>query len=166
MSKKTFYIILIVLAGLLIIGSLVWYFFFRPSAPAAVPQSAGFTLPGQETATGNLAPISEGPVIAAHFSGENILFYDLSGKIWQFGNGEQKPVMMDQAAVENPAEAIWSASEKNIVKTGLNQSDIRYIFSDFGKKILTNLKAGIKSVVFSPDAKKIIYQISVFVICH
>ncbi|MDO8743296.1 MAG: WD40 repeat domain-containing protein [Candidatus Azambacteria bacterium] len=161
MTKKTFYIILMVLAGLLIIGGLVWYFFFRPTASPA-PQGAGFTLPGQETAAGGMTPISEGPIIAAHFSGEDILFYDISGKIWQFGNGYQKPIMIDQAAVENPAEIIWSVSEKNIVKTGLNQSDIRYVFSDFGKKILVNLKTGIKSVVFSPDAKKIIYQIADF----
>jgi len=150
MSKKTFYTILIVLTGLLIIGGLVWYFFFKPLTPAAAPEGPGFTAPGQEAAKKWL-PISENKVISAHFIRDAILFYDFSGQLWQFKNGDSKPTPIDQTAIENPAEIIWSINEKNVVKTGLDQSDSHYIFSDFSKKIFTNLKTGIKSAVFSPD---------------
>lgn len=159
MSKKTFYIILTILAGLIIIGGLIWYFIFKPSAPATPPEGPGFTAPGQKTSKG-WAPISESLVIAAHFSDDEILFYDFSGLLWQFKNGDSRPTLIDQMATQNPAEIIWGASGKNIVKSGLNQSDVSYIFSDFGKKIFTNLRANIKSVVFSPDGGKIAYYLS------
>ena len=160
MSKKTFYIILIILAGLLIIAGLVWYFLFKSSAPAVSPESAGFTTPGQKTTKG-WRPLSEGPVIAAHFiSDDSILFYDFSGNLWQFKTGDSKPTSIGQMAVENPAEIIWSISEKNIIKTGLNQTDAGYAFSDFNKKTFTNLRVNIKSVVFSPDGGKIAYYLS------
>ncbi|MEK9170850.1 MAG: hypothetical protein AAB789_00850, partial [Patescibacteria group bacterium] len=78
MSKKTFYIILLIIAGLIIIGGLIWYFIFKPSPiPTTAPQGAGFTLPGQETATGKLLQISENRIVSAHFSDDDtILFYD------------------------------------------------------------------------------------------
>ena len=161
MPKKTFYIILIILAGLLIVGGIIWYFLFNSSAPATSPEGPGFTAPGQETSKG-WVPISGGPVISAHFSDDSILFYDFSGNLWQFKNDGSKPISTGQTIVESPAEVIWSTNEKNIVKTGSDRSDIRYIFSDFGGKIFTDLETGIKSVVFSPDAKKIAYQISDF----
>ena len=160
MSKKTFYIILAILAGLLVIGGLIWYFFFRSSAPATAPQSAGFTSPGQAVVSEILVPISDGPVIAAHFNGDNFLFYDFSGWFWRVSGGDLRPAQVTQPAIEKPADIIWSSTEKNIIKTGLNQSDIRYVFSDFGETILTNLKSGIKSAAFSPDAKKIAYYFS------
>lgn len=125
MSKKTFYIILIAIAGILIIGGLIWYFFFRPPAPAVSPQVAGFTAPGQKTAIKNLTPISEIMVIFARFSGDDILFYDFSGKFWQYKKGDSKPAPIEQSAVENPDK---------ITET--------------------------ESAVFSPDNKKIVYQIS------
>ena len=160
MSKKTFYIILIILVGLIIIGGLIWYFLFNSSAPVKSPEGPGFTTPGQEAAKG-WQPISEGPVISAHFSDDDlILFYDFSGNLWQFKNGDQKPTLLDQAAIENPTEAIWSMSGKNIVKAGLNQLGASYAFSDFSKKIFTNLRADIKSIVFSPDGGKIAYYLS------
>ncbi len=160
MSKKTFYIILIIIAGLIIIGGLIWYFIFNSSAPATSPEGPGFTTPGQETAKGWI-PISEGPVISAHFiSDDSILFYDFSGQLWQFKTGDSEPTLIDQTVIENPAEIIWSINEKNIVKAGLNQSDASYAFSDFSKKIFTNLRANIKSTVFSPDGSKIAYYLS------
>ncbi|MCX6813992.1 MAG: hypothetical protein NT078_02170, partial [Candidatus Azambacteria bacterium] len=159
MNKKTFYIIIIVLAGLVIIGGLIWYFIFKSSTPTASLEGPGFTTPGEKTSKG-WTPISENRVISAHFSDDNtILFYDFSGQLWQFKNGDSKPIMIEQTAIENPAETIWSTSGGNIVKTGLDQLDTHYIFSDFSKKIIANLKTGIKSIVFSPDVKKIIYQI-------
>jgi len=158
MPKKTFYIILIIIAGLLIIGGLLWYFLFKPPAPA--PESAGFTAPGRETAKQGL-PLSESPAIAAHFIGDgSILFYDFAGNLWQFKIGDSKPAMTDQTAIENPAEIIWSINGTNIVKSGSNQSDIGYMFSDFSKKILVNLRTNIKSAVFSPDGSKIAYYLS------
>lgn len=161
MPKKNFYIILTALVGLIIIGGLIWYFIFKPSMPAAPPQSAGFTTPNQEIVAGKLTTISENRVVSAHFGGDDtILFYDFSGQLWRFKNGDLKPTLIDQTAVKNPAEIIWGTSGKNIVKSGLNQSDIGYLFSDFNKKILTNLRANIKSAVFSPDGTKIAYYLS------
>jgi len=158
MSKKTFYIILIILAGLLVIGGLIWYFFFKSPAPP-VAGGAGFTLPGQETAAG-LIPISEGPVVSAHFVGDDILFYDFSGQFWQLKSRELKSAPLSQPPAENPADIIWSSTEKNIIKTGFYQSEIGYFLSDINKNILSILKPDIKSMAFSPDAKKIIYYVS------
>jgi len=160
MSKRTFYIILIILAGLIIIGGLIWYFIFNSSAPTLSPEGPGFTTPNQESLK-KWTQISEGSVIAAHFiSDDSILFYDFSGNLWQFKNGDPKPTLIDQMAIENPAETIWSINGGNIIKTGSNQSDIGYAFSDFSKKIFTNLRANIKSIVFSPDGSKIAYYLS------
>ncbi len=125
MSKKTFYIILIALVGLLIVGSLIWYFFSKPSTPstpATTTDGAGFTLPGQKTAA-SLVPISEGLVVSAYFVGDDIFFYDFLEQLWQLKNGELKPSLSAQ------------------------QTD-------------KNQKPGVKSVAFSPDAKKITYYIS------
>ncbi len=101
MSKRTFYIILVILAGLLVVGGLIWYFFYKPSAPATTTDSAGFTLPGQETAAG-LAPISDELVVSARFVGDVLLFYDFSGQLWQLKSGELKPSLSDQRVNENP----------------------------------------------------------------
>lgn len=140
-------IIILVSAGL---AALIWYFIFKPSTPAISPEGPGFTAPGQETSKG-WALISESRVISAHFNDDNlILFYDFSGNLWQFKDGGSKPTLIDQIAIENPAEVIWSIGGKNIVKAGLDQSDARYV----------NLRANIKSVVFSPDGNKIAYYLS------
>ncbi len=161
MSKKTFYIILIILTGLIIIGGLIWYFIFKfkSPAPATPPEGPGFTTPSMEAPEG-WTSISQNLVISAHFSDDSILFYDFSGNLWQFKNGDSKPTLIDQMTIENPAETIWSINGKNIVKTGSNQSDIGYAFSDFSKKIFINLRANIKSMVFSPDGSKIAYYLS------
>lgn len=160
MPKKTFYIILIILAGFIIIGGLIWYFVFNSSTPTASPQGPEFIAPDRE-ASKEREPISENRVISAHFSDDDsILFYDFSGNLWQFKNGDSKPTLTDQIAIENPAETIWSISGENIVKSGLNQSDISHVFLDFNKKIFINLRANIKSVVFSPDGGKIAYYLS------
>ena len=158
MSKKTFYIILIILAGLIVIGGLIWYLFFRPSVPVA-PGIAEFTVPGQETAAG-LLPIREGPVVSARFTGDDILFYDFSGQLWRMKNSELKPAPLSQSLAENPADVIWSSIEKNIIKTGFYQSGISYFYSDINANNFLSLKSEIKSAAFSPDAKKIVYYIS------
>lgn len=121
MSKKTFYIILIALGGLIVVGGLIWYLFFEPSAPAA-PGSAEFTTPGQK-ATAGLSPISEGPVVSARFVGDDILFYDFSGQLWQLKSGDLKPSLS-------------------------------------ARQTAPNANPGIKSIISSPDAKKIAYYIS------
>ena len=102
MSKKTFYIILIALVGLFIVGGLIWYFFSKPSIPSepATTDSAGFTFPGQET-TADLVPVSDNFVISARFAGDVLLFYDFSGQLWQLKNGESKPELSTQQTNEN-----------------------------------------------------------------
>lgn len=159
MTKKILYITLIII-GIVIIGWLAWYLIFKPS-PVTTPESAGFTTSEEEAAAKKLSRISGAPVISAHFNNDNsISFYDLSGKLWQSKIGDSQPMPTDQSAIKNPADAIWSASGMNIVKAGLNQLDIDYIFSNFNKKISADLRADIKSIAFSPDESKIAYYVS------
>ncbi len=162
MPKKTIYIILITVTGLLIIGGLAWYFIFRGQPRQAAPtEEAGFTVPGGTTAPKKLNAVSGSPVVSAHFnSGQSaIMFYDFSGQLWQLNNGEIKASAVSQSPIGSLAEIIWSANLKNIVKTGMSQSDAQYIYSDFTKNMTANLKAGIRSLAFSPDAGKITYYI-------
>ncbi len=107
MSKKTFYIILIILSGVIIIGGLIWYFMLRPEEVVAPSSSIDFTVPGQIKNDAKLKVISEGPVISLRQSGEAILFYDFSGQLWQLNQGESKPMLSNQAPIENLAEIIW-----------------------------------------------------------
>ncbi len=119
MSKKTFYTILIIITGIIIIGGLIWYFMLRPEKAAAPVSGVDFTVPGQIKSTTNLKVISEGPVISLRQNGEVILFYDFSGQLWQLNQGESKPVLSNQAPIENLTEIIWpkviSADGKKIV---------------------------------------------------
>ena len=46
MSKKTFYIILTALIGIIIIGGIIWYFMLKPKE-AAPAGGIDFTVPGQ-----------------------------------------------------------------------------------------------------------------------
>ncbi len=160
MAKKTFYIILITLAGLLIIGGLIWYLFFKPSQPAPVSGGADFTTPGK-IAAGKLRAISDGPVISAIYNPaqDMVFFYDFSGQLWQSVNGEAS-TLIDQPLISNSAEVTWSKNLKNIVKSSANQSDINYTFSDFTKRMTASLKSNIKSLAFSPDSAKIVYQLA------
>lgn len=162
MSKKTFYTILIIIGSLIIIGGLIWYFVFNGNQPAAIPSPGGtnFTVPGQNQAGNKWKQISDGPVISAHYSDNTILFYDYSGELWQLLSGETKGSALSQSPVNNIAEIVWSNSLKSIIKSGTNQSDVNYLSSDISSKSVSNLKSGIKAIAFSPDSKKIIYQIA------
>lgn len=129
MSKKTFYLILIIVAGLLIIGGLIWYFIFKPSTPLAPASSVDFTVPDQVKNGAKIKALSKGPVISARLDGYGILwYYDYSGRLWQFSgdgtieyNDSGDPIVVDQPPIENLLEIIWPK-------------------------------------VFSPDGKKIVYQ--------
>jgi len=125
------------------------------------PPGANFTINGQPVTTNEskLKTISNGPVIAAKLSGETLLFYDFSGQLWQIPVGATNPVAVDQTSISNPADIVWSLDLRNIVKSGSEQNDTKYIFSDFTTKTLVNLKSGIKSLAFSLDGKKIVYYI-------
>ncbi|MBI2635084.1 MAG: hypothetical protein HYW79_00890 [Parcubacteria group bacterium] len=158
MSKKTLYIILIVIGSLILIGGLIWYFLLRQTE--TLPPGTDFTVNGQPvTGESKLKAISNGPAVAAKLSGEMLLFYDFSGQLWQLPIGTTAPVAAPQATIGNPADVVWSPDLKNIVKSGIWQADIKYVFSDFTKKTLINLKSGIKSLSFSPDGGKITYYV-------
>ncbi|MDO8676286.1 MAG: hypothetical protein Q7K16_01395 [Candidatus Azambacteria bacterium] len=158
MSKKNLYIILIVIGSLILIGGLAWYFLLRPKE--TLPLGADFTVNGGPIVSeSKLKAISNGPAVAARSSGGTLLFYDFSGQLWQIPLGTTAPVTASQANIDNPADVVWSLDLKNIVKSGSEQADAKFIFSDFTKKTLVNLKSGIKSLSFSPDGKKIAYYV-------
>ena len=129
MSKKTFYIILTALIGIIIIGGIIWYFMLKPKE-AAPAGGIDFTVPGQIKNGANLKVISEGPILSLIKNNEVILFYDFKGQLWQLNEAEEKPTLSSQAPIENLAEIIWpkviSADGKKIVyqrNNGLFTSD-------------------------------------------
>ncbi|MDO8574693.1 MAG: hypothetical protein Q7R61_00200 [bacterium] len=107
MSKKTFYIILTTLSGLIIIGGLIWYFSLKPENAPTPESGVDFTVPGQIKSKTNLKVISEGPAISLRQNGEVILFYDFSGQLWQLNQSELKPALLGEKPIENLAEIIW-----------------------------------------------------------
>ncbi len=162
MPKKTLYIILIIFVVLLIIGVSIWYLFFYSGQEAALP-GAGFTVNGnafQEQGSLKFKSISDGPIVSANYNaGQNlVLFYDYAGQLWQYNENSGKTAA-DQSLIANLADVVWSANLKHILKSGENESDAKYLFSDFTKKSLTTLRSGIKSSAFSPDSGKIAYYV-------
>ena len=130
MSKKTFYIILIVTSGIIIIGGIIWYFMLNQKEATAPASGIDFTVPGQIKNGANLKVISEGPILSLIKNNEVILFYDFKGQLWQLNEAEEKPTLSSQAPIENLAEIIWpkviSADGKKIVyqrNNGLFTSD-------------------------------------------
>ena len=107
MSKKTFYIVLIILIGLIIIGALIWYFLLKPEEVTAPTSGVDFTVPGQIKNGTNLNVISEGPVLSLNKNKELISFYDFKGQLWQLNEAEEKPILSNQAPIENLDEIIW-----------------------------------------------------------
>ncbi|MEK7198256.1 MAG: hypothetical protein AAB648_02210 [Patescibacteria group bacterium] len=160
MPKKTLYIILTIIICLIITGVLIWYFVLKPKEVAAPTGGIDFTVPGQIKNEGRIKIISQEPVISLSQINGEIFFYDFSGQLWQTPNEENKPIAVEEMSINNLIDVVWSKDAKNIVKTGSEQADIKYILSDPAKKALVNLKSGIKSVAFSPDSKKIAYYFS------
>lgn len=162
MSKKTFYIILLIITGLIIIGGLVWYFVIKSKELAAPASSVDFTVPSQINNKAKIKIISEGPVTSTHLDNSSILwYYDYSGQLWELSaNNSEKPIAANQSFIENLVDVFWSKNAKNIIKSGSEQANVKYFFYDPTKKTLANLKSGIKSIAFSPDSKKIAYYFS------
>jgi len=126
MSKKTFYIILTALAGLIIIGLLIWYFVLKPQEAVTPATGVDFTVPGQIKNSANLKIISEGPVLSLSKNNEVILFYDFKGQLWQLNEAEEKTTLSSQAPIENLTEIIWPK-----------------VFSPDGKKIVYQKNNGL-----------------------
>ena len=125
MSKKTFYIILTALIGIIIIGGIIWYFMLKPKE-AAPAGGIDFTVPGQIKNGANLKVISEGPILSLIKNNEVILFYDFKGQLWQLNEAEEKPTLSSQAPIENLTEIIWPK-----------------VFSPDGKKIVYQKNNGL-----------------------
>lgn len=159
MSQKNIYIILIIAGAIVIIGGLLWYF-LSGTEITILPTDNGFNVNGTSNSSGNIKGLSQGPIVSAHKSGDTILFYDLLGQLWQIKKDSGVAEKTEQQPAPNASEIVWSKNLKNIVKTGLEQSDIQHLFSDFTTKTLSSLKANIKSLAFSPDVKKIAYVVS------
>ena len=167
MSKKTFYIILVVVIGLVIIGGLVWYFILKPSAPAAPASSVDFTVPGQIKSETNIRVLSKGPVISARSDDYGILwYYDYSGQLWQWsadGVGENfsdsgDSVAMNQLPIENLAEIIWPKVSSPDGKKIVYQKNNSLFTSDPSgknqKTLISDLK--LKDIILKwPNANKI-----------
>lgn len=158
MPKKTLYIILAVIAGLVIIGGLIWYFVLKPGKVTAPASGVGFTVPGQTKSGNKLKVISESPVISLRQNGESILFYDFSGQLWLFNPGEAKPVLSGQAPVENLSDIIWPKTFSPDGKKIVYQRDNGLFTSDSNgknqKTLIGNLK--LKDMILKwPSANKI-----------
>ena len=131
MSKKTFYIILLIILGLIIIGGLIWYFTLK-SEKITMPESdVNFTVPDQIANKTDVKVISEEPVTSLYRNNGNVLFYGFSGKLWKINENELKPVLLDEKPIENLSEIIWpktvSPDGKKIVyqkNNGLFTSDL------------------------------------------
>lgn len=161
MPKKTFYIILAVIIGLVIVGLLIWYLTLNMEKVPTQINSVNFTTPGQNANKAKLQTISKEPVVSARLDNFGVLrYYDYSGQFWEFSANDPQPVVNNQAPIENVAEAIWSAGNKNIVKLGVGQTDSYFALIDPNQKSQFNFKKDVKSVAFSPDGKKIVYQSS------
>lgn len=108
MSKKPIYIILITVAGLLIIGGLIWYLTLKPKETAAPVSRVNFTAPGQIKNQNNLKVISKEPVISANVDNSGVLwFYDYSGQLWEFSVNDPEPATVNQPPIKNLTEIIW-----------------------------------------------------------
>lgn len=126
MPKKTFYIILTVLIGLIIIGLLVWYFVLKPQEAITPATGVDFTVPGQIKNGAKIRVLSKGPVVSARLDDYGVLwYYDYSGQLWQFSgdgtieyNDSGDPVAIDQP-IADLSEIIWpkviSADGKKVV---------------------------------------------------
>lgn len=132
MSKKTFYIIIITLAALMIIGGLIWYFILKPEEMAAPISGIDFTAPGQIKNGSNIKVLSKGPVISARLDDYGVLwYYDYSGRLWQLNQDESEPVLTNETPIQNLSDIIWpkvsSPDGKRIVyqkNNGLFTSDL------------------------------------------
>src|SRR3989344_3674521 len=126
MSRKTFYIILIIIIGLVIIGGLVWYFLSKPEEIILPTTGVNFTVPGQVKNSADIKVISEGPVLSLSEKDGTISFHDFKGQYWQLSDVEEKPKLVDQPPVENLTEIIWPK-----------------IFSPDGKKVVYQKNNGL-----------------------
>ena len=107
MPKKTLYIILLILSGIIIIGGLIWYFVLKPQEATTPTAGVDFTVPGQAKRGTNLEVISEGRVLSLSENSGIISFYDFKGQLWQLNEAEEKPSLVNQAPSPNLSEIIW-----------------------------------------------------------
>lgn len=177
MSRKTFYIILITLAGLLIVGGLIWYFFSKPSTPAATTtDSAGFTLPGQKT-TPRLVPISEGPVAQAAENPKpgtkSAVFSPDAKKIaYYISDLKNNSLFISDTDGKNQKTLIKALSLRDIILSWPKTNQIALIsrpsglatgglwLFDIGASKLTKVISDLPGLeaVFSPDGDNFIYS--------
>lgn len=130
MSKKTIYIILIVVGVLIIVGWLIWYFVLKQETTTVPTSSVGFTVPGQATKVSNIKVISEGPILSLSKKDEIISFYDFSGRLWQLNEMEERPTLVDQAPNENLVEIIWPKVFSPDIKKVVYQKNRELFTSD------------------------------------
>lgn len=157
MSKKTYYIILIIAAALLGVGGLIGYFIFSEEALPQPTGEVGFTVPGS-TPQGKLKAVSEGPVVSARLSGDNILFYDFSGQLWQFNQDELKPVLLNEKPIENLTEIIRpKVSSPDSKKIVYQKNNALFTSDSSGKNqrtLISNLKLR-DTLLFWPKTNQI-----------
>lgn len=107
MSKKTFYVILIVIGSLILIGGLIWYFVLKTEKAAAPTSGVDFTTPGQIKSEAKIKVVSEGPVISLREENGKIMFYDFSGQLWQLNQDESEPILTNETPIQNLSDIIW-----------------------------------------------------------
>ncbi len=158
MSRKNLLLTIIIILVSAGAAGLLWYLIFWPSA--APTQPAGAILPAE--LQGRVKLLSSTPTLWAGISSfqNKIFWYDLNGQLWSSNFDGNDAKATTQAPVQNFIKSIWSQDgSKNVITLGTGQKDIRFVSLVPGSGVSTFLPNYTKSVAFSPDGKRIIYQV-------
>src|SRR3989344_1107900 len=158
MPRKTLILTIVIILVSAGAAGLLWYLVFGPlTAPA---QPTGTTLPTE--LQGKIKQLSPTPTLWASISSSQnkIFWYDESGQLWSSGLDGSGAKATTQAPVQNFIKSAWSKDgSKNVMTLGTSQKDIRFVSLFSESAISTFLPNNTKTAAFSPDGKRIIYQV-------
>lgn len=140
-------------------AGLLWYLIFGP-AQKLTQQPSQVTLPAQVQS--KIIQLSSTPTLWASIgaSQNKIFWYDQTGQLWSSGLDGSGTKAAAQTPIQNFIKSIWSADgSKNVISVGTSQKDIRFASLFPESAVSTFLPNNTKSVAFSPNGKRITYQV-------